>query len=109
MSSTNQLPARHSGKWPGLIRNYEIARAKMELAYATTNDETAHTAASDAHSAALEAMLLMPAECLADIRTKIAVVNREKIDEDCWCCREIIALLAVDADRLMPFGREQGA
>ena len=108
MSSTNHLPARHSGKWPGLIRNYEIARAKMELAYATTSDEAAHTAAGDAHSDALEALLLMPAECFADIRRKIAVINREKIDEDYWCCREIIALLAGDADRLMPFAREQG-
>lgn len=107
MSSTNQLPARMTGKWPGLIRNYEIARAEMELLYLTTNDEAAHTAASDAHSAALEAMLLMPAECLADIRTKIVIINREKIDEDYWCCREILALLAVDADRLLPFAREQ--
>jgi hypothetical protein len=100
----HDLPAKLSGIWPKLKHNYTVAAAAMHLAYANQDDDREDRC--DAHTEALDAILLTPAECMADVRLKIEIMDREEIDDSWWCGREALALLAIDARRLLPTLRE---
>ncbi|USI78723.1 hypothetical protein [Sphingopyxis sp. USTB-05] len=59
-----------------------------------------------AYSASVDAILFTPAETLADIRLKIDVMREAEIEDGWWCAKEAIALLAIDAERLIDPTRE---
>ncbi len=100
----HDLPAKLQGIWPTLAHAYTVARANMDLAYANQADD--REALCDVHTEALDAILLTPAECMADVRLKIEIMDREEIDDSWWCGREALALLAIDARRLLPRTRK---
>lgn len=95
------LPRYLDNPWPTLAQNYELARANMDLANAS-NVREGYDEILDRHTRAVDAILLTPAECAADIHLKIEVMDREEIDDNWWCLREAVALLAVDAREILP-------
>jgi hypothetical protein len=98
------LPVSQRSAWSNLSLEYKRSRASMDLAYA--NEDEDRDERSAAHSKALDAVLLMPSETLADLRFKIEVMDREDVADGWWCAQEAMALVAIDARRLLPIGRE---
>ncbi|MGH6697589.1 hypothetical protein [Sphingopyxis sp.] len=98
------LPAELRGVWPKLSHNYAIARAELALADALGSEDG--ETKNDAYTAAIDAILLTPAECAADIRLKIEVMNDHNVTDGWWCAEEALAMLAIDARGLLPALRE---
>ncbi|MCB5426324.1 hypothetical protein H0274_13735 [Altererythrobacter sp. CC-YST694] len=103
------LPTYLKGSWSKLRADYTVAQAEMTLAYAQADcaevsdqAETKH----EIHTTAVNAILLTPAETAADIRFKIEVIAAEEIADGWWCAEEAMALLAIDAKRLLPVANE---
>ncbi|AKM06128.1 hypothetical protein [Pelagerythrobacter marensis] len=88
--------------WDDLIRRRTVARAQMDLAYASGEPESVTDQLNDKHAAALDACLLTPAGCLADVRAKLELIDDWDIADGWWCAQEAIAILALDAKRLLP-------
>lgn len=103
----HDLPIRMKGIWPKLILAYQIAKAAYELANAERRYEEAEVS-HDRQTMALDAILLTPAEHGSDLRFKIELMAAEDIADGWWCAQEAIALLAIDANRLLPYAREGG-
>lgn len=97
------LPMKLRGVWPTLAHNYAVAGA--ELAMTGVMDGEDGEAKNDAFTTALDAILLMPAECIADVRLKIEVMEQNNVADGWWCAEEAMALLAIDARGLLPTQR----
>ena len=100
------LPIRLLGAWAKMERDYRFALAEMNLA---TFNGGASEQLHDTYTKAVDLILLTPAETLPDIRLKIDVMREQEIEDGWWCAKEAIALLAIDAARLIDPTREGGA
>ena len=98
------LPMKLRGAWPTLAHNYAVARAELALADALGCE--AGEAKNDAFTTALDAILLTPAECAADVRLKIEVMDQNSVTDGWWCAEEAMAMLAIDARGLLPTLRD---
>lgn len=101
----HQLPDKLRGAWPKMERDYRTAAAEMQTAAVHS---TASEAMNDAYTAAVDAILLTPAESLPDIRLKVEVMREHEIEDGWWCATEALALLAIDAGRLIDPTRTGG-
>jgi hypothetical protein len=101
----HSLPNKLRGAWKTLERNYRIALAE-NLKAATQDGDSEAT--NDAYTAAVDAILLTPAEALPDIRLKVEVMREHEVEDGWWCAKEALALLAIDAGRLIDPTREGG-
>lgn len=99
-----ELPMKLRGAWPTLAHNYAVARAELAMADALGSEDA--DAKHDAFTTALDAILLTPAECAADVRLKIEVMEQNNVTDGWWCAEEAMALLAIDARGLLPVLRE---
>ena len=99
-----ELPMKLRGAWPTLAHNYAVTRAELALADALGSEDA--EAKHDAFTTALDAILLTPAECAADVRLKIEAMEQNNITDGWWCAEEAFALLAIDARGLLPTLRE---
>lgn len=80
------------------LTEYQAASAAFSSSPRTESEDVV----CKRHSRAIDTLLLMPAGDLHELRAKIEVYDREQI-EDLWhCSRDITALLASDAARLLP-------
>lgn len=102
----HDLPTKLRGAWPKMERDYRTAAAKMQTAAIEGGDSES---LYDAYTGAVDAILLTPAESLPDIRLKIEVMREHEVEDGWWCAKEAIALLAIDAARLIDPTREGGA
>ena len=98
------LPMKLRGAWPTLAHNYAVARAELALADALGSEDG--EAKNDAFTTALDAILLTPAECAADVRLKIEVMDQNDVTDGWWCAEEAMAMLAIDARGLLPTLRD---
>jgi len=100
------LPTRMKGVWTKLERDYRAALADLQAASVVgcASDEQA-----EAYTNSIDAILLTSAETQADIRLKIEVMRDHEVEDGWWCAKEAIALLAIDAGRLLEPTREGGA
>lgn len=106
--ATHSLPLRMRGIWTTLTQNYRVAKAASELADATSADD--QEAKHDAMVDAINAIYLTPSAHPADLRLKIEVMNAHDMAEGpWWCAQEALAMLAIDAERLLPYSREGAA
>lgn len=101
----HSLPNKLRGAWPTLERNYRITLANNLKAAIQDGDSAT---ANDAYTDAVDAILLTPAETLPDIRLKIEVMREHEVEDGWWCVKEALALLAIDAQRLIDPTREGG-
>ena len=102
----HDLPLKLRGAWPKMERDYRTAVAEMQTAAIKGGESEA---LNDAYTAAVDAILLTPAETLPDIRLKIEVMREHEVEDGWWCAKEAIALLCIDAARLIDCTREGGA
>jgi hypothetical protein len=108
---TERLPAFVSADWERNIAAYRIARATEHLGYAQPEvgppeeHEARHAATSDA----LHKLILSPAPTINALRQKIGIIDVEQIDDGFWCAREVISILACDAERLLRWVVEEDA
>lgn len=102
----HDLPLKLHGAWPKLERDYRSALAENLKAALHEGDSEA---INDAYTTAVDAILLTPAETLPDIRLKIEVMREHEVEDGWWCAKEAIALLSIDAARLIDPTREGGA
>lgn len=101
----HDLPNKLRGAWPKMENAYRMAASQMQVAAI----EGRHSEAlNDTYTAAVDAILLTPAETLPDIRLKIEVMREHEVEDGWWCAKEAIALLAIDAARLIDPTREGG-
>lgn len=100
------LPMKLRGAWPTLAHNNAVSRAELALADALGSEDG--EARNDAFTSALDAILLTPAECAADVRLKIEVMEQNNVTDGWWCAEEAMAMLAIDARGLLPALREGG-
>ncbi len=99
----HDLPTKLRGAWAKMERSYRVALSEIQTGHLNGN---ATDALSDAYTASVDAILLTPAETLADIRLKIEVMREHEVEDGWWCAKEAIALLAIDAGRLIAPTRE---
>ncbi|HWW56383.1 MAG TPA: hypothetical protein VN047_05790 [Sphingopyxis sp.] len=102
--TTHSLPVRLRGIWKALADNYRRTTAEFMLA-----DEKCEETSDAKHTAmasALDAVYLTPAEHPADLRLKIEAMHANDISDGWWCAKEALAMLAIDAERLLPYSRE---
>lgn len=99
------IPTKMHGVWAEMARKYAVTRAELELADASGTDDS--EGKNDAYNDAVDAILLTPAQCAADIRLKIEVMDRHDVSDGWWCLAEAIAILAIDARDILPVVREQ--
>jgi hypothetical protein len=102
----HDLPTKLRGAWPKMERDYRTAVAGMQTVAIQGGDSEA---LNDAYTAAVDAILLTPAETLPDVRLKIEVMREHEVEDGWWCAKEAIALLSIDAARLISASREGGA
>lgn len=102
----HRLPDKLHGIWTKLERDYRTTAADMATAslHGLQSEELC-----DTYTCAIDAVLLTPAEAAADIRLKIEVIRDHEVMDDWWCAKEAIALLAIDAARILPTERKGGA
>lgn len=100
---THSLPNKLRGAWPTMELNYRTTLAENLKAALQGGDSEA---ANDAYTAAVDAILLTPAETLPDVRLKIEVMRDHEVEDNWWCAKEAVALLAIDAARLIDPKRE---
>jgi hypothetical protein len=98
------LPLKLRGAWPTLAHNYAVTRAELAMADALGSEDA--EAKNDAFTTALDAILLTPAECAADVRLKIEVMAQNNVTDGWWCAEEALAMLAIDVRGLLPALRE---
>lgn len=104
--SRHHLPNHLRGIWTQIERDYRSACADMQ----TAEVHGVHSAALLAtHTAAVDAVLMTPAETVADIRLKIEVIRDHEVFDEWWCATEAVAMLAIDASRLLSSDRKGGA
>lgn len=102
----HNMPDKLRGAWPKMERAYRSALLELQAA---TLQRRPVDAPYDAYTASVDAILLTPAESPPDIRLKIEVMREQEIEDGWWCAKEAIALLAIDAARLIDSTREGGA
>lgn len=100
---THFLPTKLRGAWTSMERNYRMSLAENLKAALHDGDSEA---VNDAYTAAVDAILLTPAGSLPDLRLKIEVMREHEVEDGWWCAKEAIALLAIDAARLIDPTRE---
>lgn len=87
---------------------HTLAQAALDACVARDDDETETyeeelaRLASD-HAEALDELMLLPAPTLAGLRLKLRIFSRHNLASGWWRGEEIAAILACDADRLLPW------
>ena len=87
---------------------HTLAQAALDACVARDDDDTEAyeeelaKLASD-HADALDELMLLPAPTLAGLRLKLRIFSRHNIASGWWRGEEIAAILACDADRLLPW------
>src|SRR3546814_10181362 len=81
----HDLPLKLRGAWPKMERDYRTAVAEMQTASIKGGESEA---LNDAYTAAVDAILLTPAETLPDIRLKIEVMREHEVEDGWWRSEE---------------------
>lgn len=87
---------------------HTLAQAALDACVARDDDDTETyeeelaRLASD-HAEALDELMLLPAPTLAGLRLKLRIFSRHNLASGWWRGEEIAAILACDADRLLPW------
>ena len=87
---------------------HALAQSALDACVAREDDDTEAyeeelaKLASD-HAEALDELMLLPAPTLAGLRLKLRIFSRHNLASGWWRGEEIAAILACDADRLLPW------
>ena len=87
---------------------HTLAQAALDACVARDDDDTEAyeeelaRLASD-HAEALDELMLLPAPTLAGLRLKLRIFSRHNLASGWWRGEEIAAILACDANRLLPW------
>jgi hypothetical protein len=107
-ASSTSVEQRATSEFVNKAQLHTQAEAAMNLFMARTGDDSdayedeLAKLASD-HAEALDALMILPAPSLAALGQKLRIFARHNIASGWWRGEEIAAILACDANRLLPW------